>query len=84
MSVPHDCAGIVFLSGGQASQRSTDNLNAIAKMGAQPWPITYSFSRALEEPFLHAWGGKKENGPAAQKVLVDVCAQNSLAAQGKL
>ncbi len=84
MSVPYDCAGIVFLSGGQASQRSTDNLNAVGKMGAQPWPITYSFSRALEEPFLHAWGGKKENAAAAQKVLVDVCAENSLAAQGKL
>ena len=84
MSVPHDCAGIVFLSGGQSSQRSTDNLNAIAKLGAQPWPITYSFSRALEEPFLKAWGGKPENGAAAQKVLVDVCQQNSLAAQGKL
>lgn len=84
MSVPHECAGIVFLSGGQAPQRSTDNLNAIGKMGVQPWPITYSFSRAIEEPFLMAWGGKRENAAAAQKVLVDVCEKNSLAAQGKL
>lgn len=84
MSVPHDCAGIVFLSGGQSPQRSTDNLNAIGKMGSQPWPITYSFSRAIEEPFLNAWGGKPENAAAAQKALVDVCEKNSLAAQGKL
>lgn len=85
LSVPHDCAGIVFLSGGQSPQRSTDNLNAIGKLSHnQPWPITYSFSRALEEPFLHAWGGKPENGPAAQKALVEVCKQNSLAALGKL
>lgn len=84
MSVPHECAGIVFLSGGQNPQRSTDNLNAIAKMGVQPWPITFSFSRAIEEPFLNAWGGKPENGQKAQEALVEVCKQNSLASQGKL
>lgn len=85
MSVPHECAGIVFLSGGQSPQRSTDNLNEIGKLSAnQPWPITFSFSRALEQPFLDAWGGKPENIPEAQKVLLEVCKQNSLAAQGKL
>lgn len=84
MSVPHETAGIVFLSGGQNPERSTKNLNAIAKMGHQPWPITYSFSRAIEEPFLQAWGGKSENGQKAQEVLVETCKQNSLAAQGRL
>jgi fructose-bisphosphate aldolase class I len=84
MSVPHEVAGIVFLSGGQTPKRSVENLNAIAKMGQQPWPITYSFSRALEEPMLMAWGGKPENIPESQKVLVEVCKQNSLASQGKL
>jgi fructose-bisphosphate aldolase class I len=85
MSVPHECAGIVFLSGGQSPQRSTDNLNAIGKLsGTQPWPITFSFSRALEEPFLNAWEGKPENAAVAQQALLAVCKQNSLAAQGKL
>lgn len=84
MSVPHECAGIVFLSGGQTPERATSNLNAIAKMGGQPWPITFSFSRALEEPFLKAWDGKPENGPNAQEVFLDVCMQNSLASLGKL
>jgi fructose-bisphosphate aldolase class I len=84
MSVPHETAGIVFLSGGQSPQRSTDNLNAIAKLGSQPWPITFSFSRAIEEPFLNAWEGKPENAEKAQAVLVETCKQNSLAAQGKL
>jgi fructose-bisphosphate aldolase class I len=84
MSVPHETAGIVFLSGGQSPQRSTDNLNAIAKLGSQPWPITFSFSRAIEEPFLNAWGGKPENVEKAQAVLVETCKQNSLAALGKL
>jgi fructose-bisphosphate aldolase, class I len=84
MSVPHDVAGIVFLSGGQTPKRSTENLNAIAKMGAQPWPITFSFSRAIEEPMLEAWDGKPENIEKSQKALVENCRQNSLASQGKL
>ncbi len=84
MSVPHEVAGIVFLSGGQTPKRSTDNLNAIAKMGPQPWPITYSFSRAIEEPMLRAWGGKNENAEASQKALLENCKANSLASQGKL
>jgi fructose-bisphosphate aldolase class I len=84
MSVPHECAGIVFLSGGQSPQRSTDNLNAIAQMGSQPWPITFSFSRALEEPVLNAWGGKPENEDAAKAKLFEVAEQNSKAALGQL
>jgi fructose-bisphosphate aldolase class I len=84
MSVPHECAGIVFLSGGQTPQRATDNLNAIALMGAQPWPITFSFSRALEEPVLNAWGGKPENVDAAKAALLEVTKQNSAASLGQL
>jgi len=82
MSVPHEVGGIVFLSGGQSPKRSSENLNAIAKMGPQPWPITYSYSRAIEEPTLLAWQGKPENIPEAQKVLVHACKMNSLASQG--
>ncbi len=84
MSVPHECAGIVFLSGGQTSERATENLNAIAKMGSQPWPITFSFSRALEQPVLDAWEGKKENESKAKEVLLEVVKKNSEAALGKL
>lgn len=83
MSVPHEVGGIVFLSGGQSPKRATENLNAIAKLGAQPWPITYSYSRALEEPFLMAWQGKPENTGHAQEVLLHACKMNSLAAEGK-
>lgn len=83
MSVPHEVGGIVFLSGGQTPKRATENLNAIAKLGEQPWPITYSYSRAIEEPVLMAWQGKPENIPEAQKMLLHVCKMNSLAAQGK-
>jgi fructose-bisphosphate aldolase class I len=84
MSVPHECAGIVFLSGGQASDRSTENLNAIAKLGEQPWPITFSFSRAIEEPMLRAWDGKSENEEKAMEALRNVCERNSRASLGQL
>ncbi len=84
LGVPRDVGGIVFLSGGQTPKRSTDNLNAVQKVGKQAWPITFSFSRALEEPVLVAWQGKPENIPGAQKALLEVLRQNSLAQQGKL
>jgi fructose-bisphosphate aldolase class I len=83
MSVPYDVGGIVFLSGGQTPKRSTENLNAIAKLGEQPWPITFSYSRAIEEPVLMTWQGKPENIPEAQKMLLYTAKMNSLASQGK-
>jgi fructose-bisphosphate aldolase class I len=83
LSVPPDVGGIVFLSGGQAPKRATENLNAVAAMGPQPWPISSSFSRALEEPVLAAWQGKRENIEKAQKALLYRAKMNGLAQQGK-
>lgn len=83
-AVPKEVAGIVFLSGGQSWQRATENLNAISHHEADmPWPTTYSFSRAIEEPILEAWGGKEENVPDAQVVMLHRLRMNSLAEQGK-
>lgn len=83
MSVPHEVGGIVFLSGGQTPKRAVENLNAIASLGEQPWPMTFSYSRAIEEPFLMAWGGKPENIEAAQEMLLHASKMNSLASLGK-
>ena len=83
LSVPRNVGGIVFLSGGQSPKRATENLNAIAKMGKQPWPISFSYSRAIEEPVLAAWQGKPENIAEAQKALLYRVKLNSLAQQGK-
>jgi fructose-bisphosphate aldolase class I len=84
LGVPKDVGGIVFLSGGQSPKRSTQNLNAVQKLGKQAWPITFSFSRALEEPVLTNWQGKPENIPGAQRALLETLKENSLAQQGKL
>ena len=83
LSVPHETGGIVFLSGGQTPKRATENLNAIAQLGLQPWPLTFSFSRAIEEPVLTTWQGKEENVESAQAKLAAVAKANGLAAQGQ-
>lgn len=83
LGVPREVGGIVFLSGGQTPKRSTENLQAIAKFGKQAWPITFSYSRALEEPVLLAWQGKVENIALAQKALQYRLKMNSLAQLGK-
>jgi fructose-bisphosphate aldolase, class I len=84
MSVPYDVGGIVFLSGGQTSEQSIQNLNAISKLGEQPWPITFSFSRAIEEPVLKAWGGKPENVNNAKAVMLETVKRCGEASLGKL
>lgn len=83
LSVPHEVGGIVFLSGGQTPQRATENLNAIAQAGGQPWPLTFSFSRSIEEPVLAAWQGKGEQVKAAQEVLLEMVRANARAGEGK-
>jgi fructose-bisphosphate aldolase class I len=83
IAVPHEVGGIVFLSGGQAPKRSTENLQAISSFGPQPWPITFSYSRAIQEPVLVAWQGIPENVPQAQKVLLYRVKMNGLAQLGK-
>jgi fructose-bisphosphate aldolase, class I len=83
LSVPREVGGIVFLSGGQAPKRATENLQAIASFGKQSWPITFSYSRAIQEPMLIAWQGKPENVAQAQKVLLYRTKMNGLAQLGK-
>jgi fructose-bisphosphate aldolase class I len=81
-TVPNTLAGIVFLSGGQTPVQATANLNAIAGLGPQPWPLTFSYSRAVEEPALAVWKGVDRNIPAAQAVLVQRLKLNALARDG--
>lgn len=82
-AVPAAVAGIVFLSGGQADQQATENLNEINKLGPHPWPISFSYGRALVSAALETWAkDQKGNYDAAQKTVVARAKENSLAAQG--
>ena len=54
-NVPPETGGVVFLSGGQTSRDAFLNLNRIAQKGPHPWGVTFSYSRALQDPVLKAW-----------------------------
>jgi len=82
-TVPAAQPGIVFLSGGQTDVAATAHLNAMAAMKGLPWPLTFSFSRALQNPALKAWRGEAKNAAAAQKAFHHRAHMNGLAAQGK-
>lgn len=68
--VPAELAGIVFLSGGQTPQQATANLAAITSNGPFPWPITFSFARALQDPALYAWAGDNTHADAARQAFL--------------
>ena len=82
-TVPAAQPGIVFLSGGQSDESATAHLNAMASMSALPWPLTFSYSRALQNPALKTWRGQSANVAAAQKAFHHRAHMNALAAQGK-
>ena len=82
-SVPAAVAGIVFLSGGQKAEPATAHLNAMNQMGSLPWPLSFSYGRALQDPALKIWSGKSGNVPAAQKALYHRSRCNGLASLGQ-
>jgi fructose-bisphosphate aldolase class I len=82
-TVPAAAPGVVFLSGGQSDEAATAHLNAMAAMKGLPWPLTFSYSRALQNPPLKTWKGQAGNIAAAQKAFHHRAHMNGLAAQGK-
>ncbi|MBB4197569.1 fructose-bisphosphate aldolase [Rhodoblastus sphagnicola] len=86
--VPAATAGIAFLSGGQSGELASVRLNAMnakfkAPSAAAPWPLTFSFSRALQHPALGIWAGKDANTEAAQRALLHRAKCNSAARRGQ-
>jgi fructose-bisphosphate aldolase class I len=80
--VPKQLAGVVFLSGGQTPEEATENLAALsrrAKEHGAPWPLTFSYARALQDEALSSWKGKEENVPAARAAFLSRLAKVSAA-----
>lgn len=71
-----------FLSGGQSEVEATLNLNAM-NQSPNPWHVSFSYARALQNTCLKTWGGKDENVKAAQDALLLRASANSLAQTGK-
>ena len=83
-TVPAAVPSVNFLSGGQAPEEATANLNAINVLFAHaPWVLSFSYARALQDPVLHCWAGRAENVSTAQKALSRRITMNSLARHGK-
>ncbi len=82
--VPAAVAGIAFLSGGQGDEQATQNLNAMNSLfkGKLPWPLTFSYGRALQAPPLKAWKGAAANVASAQTLLAHRARMNGLATTG--
>jgi fructose-bisphosphate aldolase class I len=81
--VPAAVPGIAFLSGGQSDEEATAHLDAMNRIGSLPWPLTFSYGRALQAAPQKAWSGKPENVAAGQRALIHRARMNSLAAKGE-
>jgi fructose-bisphosphate aldolase, class I len=75
---PAELAGVAFLSGGQPPERATANLEAM-QYHLTPWPLTFSFGRALVDPALAAWHGDPALVEAGQAALGERVAANATA-----
>lgn len=82
--IPETIGGVVFLSGGQTTDQSLANLNAIAQLEPLPFQMACSFARALQKPAIDVWQGRDENISLAQQAFIQVLQKMSLADQGKL
>ncbi|KAJ8385069.1 hypothetical protein AAFF_G00195990, partial [Aldrovandia affinis] len=83
-TVPPAIAGVTFLSGGQSEEEASVNLNAINNCQlSKPWPLTFSYGRALQASALNTWRGQKENASNATEEFIKRAKVNSLASLGK-
>jgi fructose-bisphosphate aldolase, class I len=84
-AVPPAVAGIAFLSGGQSPVSATAHLNAMHMRSSSmlPWPVTFSFARAIQQPAMEIWKGGEENRLAAQEALYHRANCNREARLGK-
>jgi fructose-bisphosphate aldolase class I len=83
-TVPATLPGIVFLSGGQSDEDATAHLNAMNQMGPNPWPLSFSYGRAMQQAALKLWSEDIVNNvAAAQKTVYERARDNGLAALGE-
>jgi len=83
--VPAAVPGIVFLSGGQRDELATAHLNAMNAgcAGPHPWPLSFSYGRALQAPVLEAWKGDSSRIAAGQQAFLHRARCNGAARSGR-
>jgi fructose-bisphosphate aldolase class I len=84
-ATPAAVPGVAFLSGGQAPELASARLNAMNQrwLSKMPWVLTFSYSRAIQQPALDTWKGEEANKAAAQKALYHRAQCNSMARRGE-
>jgi fructose-bisphosphate aldolase, class I len=83
-TVPAAVPGVAFLSGGQDAAAASARLNAmhVRWQSKLPWTLTFSYSRAIQQPALDLWKGDDANVAAAQQALYHRAWCNGMACQG--
>ena len=83
--VPAAVAGVAFLSGGQPAELASERLNAMnARFKSRlPWPLSFSFARAIQQPALEIWLGDEAHKLAAQQALIHRARCNQVARKGE-
>lgn len=82
-TVPAAVPTINFLSGGQSPEEATANLNAMNLIPGNPWNLSFSYARALQDYCMKTWKGDTKNVTTAQKVFLERAKLNSLASTGQ-
>jgi fructose-bisphosphate aldolase class I len=83
-TVPATLPGIVFLSGGQSDFDATAHLNAMNQLGPKPWPLSFSYGRAMQSAALKLWSADLVGKVAeAQQTVFARARDNGLAALGQ-
>lgn len=84
-TVPAALGAVVFLSGGQSPEESTAHLNAMNRKYRDklPWPLSFSYARAIQQPALNYWKGNPDNVEEAQRLVYTRAKFNGLAALGQ-
>jgi fructose-bisphosphate aldolase class I len=83
-TVPAVLPGIVFLSGGQSDEQATAHLNAMNQLGDLPWPLSFSYGRAMQQAALKLWSQDMSgNFAAAQQTVYERARDNGLASLGQ-
>ena len=84
-AVPAAVPGVAFLSGGQDGALASARLSAMnARFRSRsPWPLAFSFARAIQEPALSIWRGEEAQAPAAQRALYHRATCNRTARRGE-
>jgi fructose-bisphosphate aldolase class I len=83
-AVPHELGGIVFLSGGQSPRQAALNLNRIIQRGPNPWGVTFSYLRSIQDPVFAYWGTHVGDVAGTHQVADEKYRQVAAAASGTL